>query len=594
LNNFPAILRRSAFLAAAVFIIWTVLYKVNDPDFWWHLKAGDVFLRTGWIATDVFAHTREGLPYLATHGWLAEIMLSIFWKLGGSTAVILLRISLALLSFFVLLALDTKRIWPNALLVMLAAVSTKGAWQDRPQLWTYACFSLALYFTIQFAFSPNKREEMRTNNLYKYAALLVCIQWLWANMHGGASLVMFALVGAAFLQIAWEWFRSGGKNTSTLFVLLISLLGMCVAFFLTPNGIHNIQYVKDLFSDQTAQFIREWSPPGIEKYITQLGFFWVTAVASIIAGKRKLLFSWLALLTFGVLAATAVRHMPLFVFTAVGITIWQLKGCTPWQTLMHSTVEKRERAFQLSVVGTTLAVLLYLPAYRTIAHAGLSGFGQYEPYSAAYDFVENSRLSGNMFNTYGMGGYLLYRGYPERKVFVDGRNIDYGYEFLSKTLSAAQDEAFWKELEDTYNLSYALISYQPKGQQWEQYPYTSLLDTNPNWNLVYLDEAVAVYAKNTKENLAVRTNYSYEVLTPERLHKMDVFEHVLGQEQVHALERDLLRTSTQSKGDTAGLLLLADLYASSGLTEDLKTVLAEARNRKPKDALVRKYMKKYL
>lgn len=577
-----------------MFIIWTVLYKVNDPDFWWHLKAGDVFLSTGWIEADIFAHTREGLPYLATHGWLAEIVLSLFWKLGGSTAVIFLRIALAILSFFVLLALDTKRIWPNALLVMLAAVSTKGAWQDRPQLWTYACFSLALYFTIQFAFSPNKREEVRTNNLYKYTAVLVCIQWLWANMHGGASLVMFALVGAAFVQIAWEWLRFGGVHKPTLLMLLISLLGMCVAFFLTPNGIHNIQYVQDLFSDQTAQFIREWSPPGIEKYITQLGFFWATAVASILVGKRKLIFSWLTLLTFGVLAATAVRHMPLFVFTAVGISVWQLKECASWEALIENAMEKRERVFQLSIVGIAMTVLLYLPAYSTIAHAGLSGFGTYEPYSAAYDFVESSGLSGNMFNTYGMGGYLLYRGYPERKVFVDGRNIDYGYEFLSTTLAAAQDETLWKELETTYDLSYALISYLPKGRQWEQYPYTTHLDANANWSLVYLDEAVAVYAKNTKENLPVRTNYSYEILTPERLHKMDVFEHVSGQEQVHALERDLLRTSTQSKESTAGLLLLADLYASSGLMEDLHTVLTEARNRKPKDALVQKYLKKYL
>ena len=42
----------------------------------------------------------------------------------------------------------------------------------------------------------------------------------------------------------------------------------------------------------------------------------------------------------------------------------------------------------------------------------------------AADFVIANDLKGNLFNTYFWGGYLIWRLGPERKVFVDGRNID--------------------------------------------------------------------------------------------------------------------------------------------------------------------------
>jgi len=49
-------------------------------------------------------------------------------------------------------------------------------------------------------------------------------------------------------------------------------------------------------------------------------------------------------------------------------------------------------------------------------------------------FLDRLAARGPLFNNYDIGGYLLYRGYPRRAMFVDGRNVDYGFDFLEKTL----------------------------------------------------------------------------------------------------------------------------------------------------------------
>ena len=38
-------------------------------------------------------------------------------------------------------------------------------------------------------------------------------------------------------------------------------------------------------------------------------------------------------------------------------------------------------------------------------------------------FLKKNRISGNMFNPYAWGGYLIWALYPDHKVFIDGRGL---------------------------------------------------------------------------------------------------------------------------------------------------------------------------
>jgi len=44
--------------------------------------------------------------------------------------------------------------------------------------------------------------------------------------------------------------------------------------------------------------------------------------------------------------------------------------------------------------------------------------------SGAADFLEAHHISGPMFNTYELGGYLMWRLWPQERVFIDGRALN--------------------------------------------------------------------------------------------------------------------------------------------------------------------------
>ena len=50
--------------------------------------------------------------------------------------------------------------------------------------------------------------------------------------------------------------------------------------------------------------------------------------------------------------------------------------------------------------------------------------------AGAADFIEKEGLPGLRYNDFGDGGYFIWRFYPERKVFQDGRTQAYPDDFL--------------------------------------------------------------------------------------------------------------------------------------------------------------------
>ena len=563
----------SSFLIIALAMIgWFLLYKVTSSDFWWHVKAGQILRATGWIAVDPFAHTREGLPYLASQSWLAQIVLSIFYDIGGAGGVFFLRFFLVSLTLCTLLLIDKRSIWPNAFAILLGVILLRPFTLDRPQLWTFLCFSLQLFLTVQFVLSPNLKDKNRTEILFSYLVPLWAVQVLWVNMHGAAALVTVALVGAAFLESVMQ------KRYAVLPILLIGIVGTLVALIVSPNGISNLVYVQNLFADQTKQFILEWQAPVLSGYLQITGVFWVLALTSLLWSRKHLIAFGTILIVFGVFASTAMRHLPLFILAALAVTFASLKDNMRWQALITETSKRKIITLVISI--GMLAALLGLSRI-TMVHLIRSGgntIGTLEQYASAYDFIEHAQPSGNMFNSFDVGAYLLFRGYPDRKVFVDGRNVDYGYEFLKKATAAAQDPEVWQELEDRYGLTYAVFNYTSKREVVSKsVPYSNHLDPDSEWALVYIDDQAAIYFKRIPEHKDVM---EYHFVTPEKLDRGTVFEDIT-QENLQALEAELLEIVQQDAKGVKALLLLAKLYHSSGLPDDALRVLSEAMERQP-------------
>src|SRR5688572_28396023 len=76
-------------ISAAARSLW---FGVHEIDFWWHLAIGRFMAENRtFFRSDVFSHTAAGAPWV-NYYWLGQLVFHAFWKLGGETGIVALRI----------------------------------------------------------------------------------------------------------------------------------------------------------------------------------------------------------------------------------------------------------------------------------------------------------------------------------------------------------------------------------------------------------------------------------------------------------------------------------------------------------------------
>ncbi len=106
--------------------------------------------------------------------------------------------------------------------------------------------------------------------------------------------------------------------------------------------------------------------------------------------------------------------------------------------------------------------------------------------AAAVDFLQAQKITGALYNSYGWGGYLIWRLYPQTRVFIDGRADVYGDKFIEDVyLKAYRGGADWREPLDRYDVRVVLI--EPDA------PLASQLARDAEWRKVYDDKQAAIW-----------------------------------------------------------------------------------------------------
>lgn len=548
-------------LGVAVFVFWICAFKIFDPDFFWHVTAGDIMRRTGGlIAIDPFAYTREGLPYLANHEWLAQIVLSIVFETFGSTGVIVLRSVLLSGSVLFVLLITRKYIWLCAPLAMYGALTMRGGAMDRPHLWTWLMLTAFLFICVA--------SLRHRNHLPRTVGILLVLQILWVNLHGGAALLGIVIGGAFALQVFIDRRSEGKRIPKSLIALPI---GLALALMISPLGWENITYIQTLLSDQTTQFIAEWQPRAWGLYLTDLWPFWLAAGLSVVLGRKNLLFSILVLAATGYLSRQAYRHEMLFILAALAVTFMQLERSQRWKMFLPYP------QWTAGAIGVIAVALLFYTASTNKSFANryhAYGYGIVERTADVTDFIKRENITGKIFNTYNLGFELLPGLYPDQKIFVDGRNVDYGEEFLSGLFAAVTDVQAWRTLEEKYGFTIAIIDIADV-QKGTAAPYASHLAADSRWSLVYLDDWIAMYAKNAPNELT-----PYRILTAENVNTGQVLGAT---SDTAALEGELQRSITQSPGSINARLLLARHFIGIGQTKDAEVLVNDALAIRPHD-----------
>jgi hypothetical protein len=139
------------------------------------------------------------------------------------------------------------------------------------------------------------------------------------------------------------------------------------------------------------------------------------------------------------------------------------------------------------VLLTLLALILVYPQRQKAIDTSLNTIIPVK----ATDFIVREGITGRMFNTYHYGGYLIYRLYPNQRVFIDGRADMYGDAFIKDALAIYQGGSEWKRRFDRYGIDYVICESEA--------PLRQLLLQEGSFRLVFDDGMHSVLLRDIEK-----------------------------------------------------------------------------------------------
>lgn len=459
---------------------------LQDSDTYWHIAAGQWIIRHGSVPTsDPFSHSMRGAPWTAQE-WLSQVVLATAHDAGGWPFVI----ALTALAFGGTIALLTRALlkWLEPVYALmfaaLAVVMTANHVLARPHV---IAMPLLMVWMTELV---RARDEDRRPGLW-----LLPVMAAWANLHGGFTLgiaLAFAFAFEALVE-AWKQRRLSIVVRSWGLFLTLTILASLV----TPHGLQGIFFTWQVLVQDSYALARigEWRSPDFHVF-QPLELWLLGAMAlALYQGLRLPPIRLVLLLGLLHLALKHIRSVELLGLLAPLIVAAPLAAQWRQRQQGRQQFELADRWFaRLSQPAGQGALALCLGLVLLAPLWSLRGQPLELPESSAptraVRAAQQAGLTGNVLNTYGWGGYLIYLGIPP---FIDGRSDVYRDNFIQQYVRAHElrtPDALAKLLEK-YSITWTLL--EPDSSA------ASMLDQMPGWRRVYADKTAVVHAKDADQ-----------------------------------------------------------------------------------------------
>jgi len=459
--------------------------RIFDPDLWWHLRTGQTIIETKSIpCSDIFSYTNPGREWVA-HEWLSEIFIHAVYRVSSSGGMVIVFALVITLAFWVTyLRCETPPLIAGAALIV-GALASMPTWGVRPQMLTLLLSSIFLFVL------GNYTRGNGTGRLW----WLVPLTALWANLHGGfvLGLVLIFLTGVgAALDVLAE-VEQGTSLWRRLRPLCFVLTGCVLAGLLTPHGLRLYSYPLETIASHAQQtYIAEWRSPNFQQStFLPLAFLILATFSALALSPKRVRLSELLLLTaMCYMALRSGRHIPFLSLVAVPLLAEH--------TLLWAETHRWGRTLaapERPSSGTQIipnVVLLLLPTALAIIITSqvvtdLPTTEATDVPVAAVDYVQSHQIKGPIYNTYSWGGYLIWRLYPEHRVYIDGRADVYGDNFFDEFVKIYRGVEGWREPFDRYGVRTVLI--EPRSS------LATSLRQQSEWEKVFEDDKSVVFIK---------------------------------------------------------------------------------------------------
>jgi len=508
-------------LLLAAHLILVGFFQISDEDTWWHLKEGQLYVTTKSLpAQDPFSFTTTGREWIK-YSWLADILFySVFWA-GGISGLVLLRLLLLFLITLVLYRVLRGcglHALAALLFVFLASIALGLRLWIRPEILSFPLLLAVMAILLWLQTAPPPAA---------YALLPVLV--IWTNVHasfvvgfGLPALVLLAnLLPGARLTPGWGRLR---LDRQRLRHLAAAVACLPLVSLINPQGASLLLFPFRQNSMTRLTWFSEWKPvwffPSFDPAWLDVPFvlglvllaFAVTAVLLLFWEGRLDPVGWGIVLFMGTYAIFRLRAIPHFILAVLpflAVALVRLAGhfttAEPWRS--SNRLERIGALACLLVLSSSIMVQVLFPLSRN-PH----GFGvrpDYFPEGAAA-FLDRHQLDGRVFNSYGFGGYLIWRRWPANQVFIDGRYdgtlFDEG--LLEAYIQAHESPDALERVTAAYNVDILVLDARAK---WKV-PY---LNGQPGWARVYWDQVAEVYVRRGGQYADLIATHEYRLTHPE-------------------------------------------------------------------------------
>jgi hypothetical protein len=483
-------------LPGIIFIVWMaglIFGKApvfGDPDTGWHLAAGDLIRQTHQLpAKDPWSFT-AGDTYWYNISWLFDVTVSWINSWGGLHTLYALDV----LVFALLAAVMARfalRQGAGMIAVLIVCMPTLllvyGGVLLRPNL-VSAVMMVAFYIVLAREAGGAKKHG------YWLLPLLMAV---WANCHGGA-VGGFVLIGVYELAALLQRDRQAEKR------LVIQGVLCMVALTANPYGADVVTaMLRTLSSPFSKNYLIEWRSLNVgDKAHSAMTAFVVMCIwlapftrRAIPLAERLLLGVWLAM------ALLSIRHS--IILGIISIPVLS-RSLTEWlqETRWAGVIRARDEEYRRDLtqpgarVGIyaccavwVLFVLSPYPLSRLVPES--KGFTETQVPTAEMNYINTHYPNARFYNDYNLGGYMIYGGRGQPKLFVDGRadtvyplkvTMDY---IRMLTHGGFDPEA--KKLFRDYKIDGLILA--------DNFSTLALFKENPDWKQVFSGPAGKVFIR---------------------------------------------------------------------------------------------------
>lgn len=465
--------------------VFSFLFRTDlsfDQDLGRHIKLGEIIINTHQIPkTNLFSYTNPNFPFINTH-WMFEVLAFLFFATGHLQMLLILKVVIILLSVWLTLRIIPKT--NSALLLPVGFILLhvlRERLELRPEIFSFLFTAVTYYLLEKYLKKP-------TRLIY----LFPLVQLLWINTH--IYFFVGLVIQAIFLiHLGIQYLRSriwDGrlKVLSIIFVLsiLVSLINPnALTGLLYPLNV-NQNYGYTIVENQTI-FLLE-SLNFIDPNFIFVKFAWGIVLLSLVVAliRKKLELKNLLLVTFGLgLSILNVRSFPYLIFLSLPATFenfgpTKFSGATKLLMFIASVFLIWE---SFSYVSGNY--------YNSKGDSHRVGLKMVENVKGAMDFVIANDLPSPIFNNFDIGSYIIYKGFPEYRVFVDGRPEAYPKEFFLNTYIPMQSDFSRFQLEERKFKFKTIIFSHTDQTPWGQ-AFLQAIIKDPDWKTVYLDNFMIV------------------------------------------------------------------------------------------------------